>query len=151
MNLLLYIVMASCSHIQPIDRVEWLLGKWELQTSKGPVFENWQQKGDNEFSGKSYLIKSVDTTVLETIQILYRNDSLFYIPTVNDQNEGRAVEFYSDIVNDTLLQFQNPNHDFPQTIAYHKVREDSIVASISGNRNKEYIQRIFPMKKVKGL
>jgi hypothetical protein len=148
MNLLLYFVMASCSHIQPIDRLEWLLGKWELQTSKGPVFENWQRKSDNELSGKNYLIKSGDTTVLETIQVLYRNDSLLYIPNVNDQNKGRPVEFYSDIVNDTLLQFQNPNHDFPQTIAYHKVREDSIVASISGNRNGQFFERLFKMSRV---
>lgn len=107
--LLLYIVLTSCSKSQPIDKAKWLIGTWEVQTSKGSIYESWQRKSDRELSGKSYLLNSGDTTVLETIQILFRSDSLFYAPTVEGQNDGMPVVFYSDIVNDTLLNFQNPD------------------------------------------
>ena len=39
--------------------------------------------------------------------------------------------FTATVVSDTLLQFENPRHDFPRLIAYQRRGADSLVARIA--------------------
>ena len=95
-----------------IAKAEWLIGTWENlsagqagKTPKGSVYETWNKETDNEFSGKSYIIKEQDTIVFENIQLVQEQDGLFYIPTVKNQNDGLPVRFASKIVTETQLVF----------------------------------------------
>jgi hypothetical protein len=47
------------------------------------------------------------------------------------------------------LVFENPNHDFPNTIIYNKVEKDSLVAEISGMKEGVLKSELFKMKKVR--
>ncbi len=42
-----------------------------------------------------------------------------------------AAVFTATVVSDTLLQFENPRHDFPKLIAYRKRGADSVIARIA--------------------
>ncbi|WP_300665856.1 DUF6265 family protein [Fluviicola sp.] len=131
-----------------IKKAEWLLGTWKNTTSRGILYETWTKNGENEFAGKSYKVKNQDTMVFERIRLVYEENQLYYIPTVGNQNNGEPVRFALKKISEKELVFENPEHDFPQVISYTKIREDSLVAEISGVRNGETKRQTFPMKKV---
>lgn len=131
-----------------LKKTEWLLGVWENKTTKGSVYEMWSKINHHELQGKGYLIKEKDTTVFETIQIIQEPNSLFYIPTVKNQNSSLPVRFEAISVSETKLVFVNLQHDFPQSISYRKINSDSLIAEILGTKNGQKHKQIFPMKRV---
>lgn len=132
-----------------IKKAEWLIGTWENRTPRGKVYETWGKMNDNEFSGKSYIVRGQDTIVFETIQLVEEQDGLFYIPTVKNQNDGLPVRFANKTISETQLIFENPEHDFPQIISYTKINADSLVAEISGTKNGQDRKQTFSMKRVR--
>ncbi|MBI9035719.1 MAG: hypothetical protein JEZ03_14760 [Bacteroidales bacterium] len=132
-----------------IKRAEWLIGTWENKTPKGSVYETWSITNDNEFSGKSYIVKDKDTIVFENIRLVQEQDGLFYIPTVKSQNDALPIRFAVKTISETQLVFENKQHDFPQIISYTKITSDSLVAEISGNKNGKERKQEFPMKRLK--
>lgn len=151
------LVMAACLAIliawttkqaNDISKAEWLIGTWENKTPKGSIYETWNKVSENEFSGKSYMVKEKDTVVFENIRLLQEHDKLFYIPVVKDQNDGMPVRFSNKIISDTKLVFENPQHDFPQLISYTRITSDSLVAEISGTIKKQGRKQAFSMKRV---
>ncbi len=134
---------------KPIRKAEWIIGTWENKTQRGSIYETWVKINDDELSGKSYVLKEKDTVIFETIKLIQEQDSLFYIPTVNNQNDGLPVRFALKSSSDKELVFENPKHDFPQIISYTKINTDSLIAEISGIKNGNKRQQTFPMKRVK--
>ncbi|MBN8865458.1 MAG: hypothetical protein J0H92_18940 [Sphingobacteriales bacterium] len=132
-----------------IKKAGWLIGTWENKTQRGSLFETWIPLNENEFSGKSYMVKDKDTMVFETIRLLQEKEQLFYIPVVKNQNEGQPVRFALKSISENSLVFENPVHDFPQLISYTRITSDSLLAEISGTRNGQPRSQRFPMKKVK--
>lgn len=132
-----------------IQKAEWLIGTWENKTQKGSLYETWTKAGNNEFSGKSYSVKDQDTIVFENIRLLQEKNRLYYVPTVKNQNEGLPVRFVAKNISENQLVFENPQHDFPQIIAYTKITSDSLIAEISGTINGQKRKQTFPMRRVK--
>lgn len=132
-----------------IKKAEWLIGTWGNKTKKGNIHETWSKTNDNEFLGKSYVIKGKDTIVVENIRLVQEPNGLFYIPTVKSQNEALPIPFAAKTISKTQLVFENPKHDFPQIISYTKITPDSLVAEISGTRNGQEHKQKFPMKRLK--
>lgn len=132
-----------------IQKAGWLIGTWENKTRKGSIFETWTKVGNNEFSGKSYIVKDKDTIVFENIRLVQENKKLFYIPVVKNQNDDLPIRFAAKTISENQLVFENPQHDFPQIIAYTKINSDSLIAEISGTKNGQKRKQTFPMKRVK--
>ena len=132
-----------------IKKAEWLVGTWVNRTQRGDIYETWSKKTSLELSGKSYLLKANDTIVLETVQLIEEANSMLYIPVVKNQNEGLPVRFTDRTVSDSVMIFQNLEHDFPQVISYTRINADSLVAEISGTRDGKERRIKFPMKRVK--
>ncbi|WP_028295740.1 DUF6265 family protein [Olivibacter sitiensis] len=150
--MLIGLIIFCCWTTQQTSRIkkaEWLIGTWENKTSRGSVYETWTKTGDNEFSGKSYILKDKDSVIFETIRLVQQQGGLFYIPTVKNQNDGLPVRFALQAISDSVLVFENAQHDFPQIISYTRISADSLVAEISGTKNGEERKQTFPMKRVK--
>ncbi len=145
------IVLCSWAEQQngEIKKTEWLIGTWENKTPQGSLYEAWSRKNDAELYGKSYFLNDKDTILFETIQLLEKEQKLYYIVTVANQNDELPVSFESTIITDNQLVFENPQHDFPQIISYTKISTDSLIAEISGTKNGQERQQLFPMKRVK--
>ncbi len=146
---LLILCACTISQHNDIKKTEWLIGTWENKTTKGSIYETWNKKNDHEFSGKSYIIQEKDTIVFENIQIVQDKKELFYIPTVKNQNGGLPIRFSAKMISDNKLVFENPAHDFPQVISYTKTGENMLIAEISGTKNGQKRNQIFPMKRIK--
>ena len=132
-----------------ITKVKWLVGTWENKTPRGSIYEYWVEKNDNELSGMSFMIQDQDTVVFERVSLIQEAGGLFYIPIVNDQNDGMPVRFGLNRITEEGMLFENPAHDFPQFISYSKVQMDSLVAEISGVVNGQERKQTFPMKRIK--
>jgi hypothetical protein len=121
---------------QTIEDFGFLLGKWQMQTKKGVVYEEWQLSGDrNKLTGSSYRVKDNDTTLLENLELSIEKDGIFYIPTVIDQNEGLPIKFKLISWKNQVYIFENPEHDFPQRIVYFPKDKNNLHARIEGKYN----------------
>ncbi len=132
-----------------IKKAEWLIGTWENKTSKGSIYETWYKVNDYELSGKSYILKENDTVVFENIRLVQEHDKLYYIPVVKNQNNNLPIRFSGITATETQLIFENTEHDFPQKIAYSKIKSDSLYAEISGIKKGQPRKQAFLMKRVK--
>lgn len=144
------IFVTGCSKKNgPIEKAGWLIGNWENVTPQSDFREIWARKNDSVFSGKSFVTVSKDTVFNESMELLQRNDSLFYVVTVKGQNNEKPVAFYLTTASGKELVFENPKHDFPTKITYAKITNDSLVASVSGIQNGKEARESFPMKRSK--
>lgn len=126
---------------------KWLLGKWENQTQRGKMVEEWMKVNDSTYNGKSYMITATDSIPLESVVLKKEGQDVYYIPTVKGQNNEQPVKFRLTSGTAGSLVFENPAHDFPQKIAYTMESERSLVAEISGMVNGQNRAKKFPMKK----
>lgn len=144
------LIIGSWTQPSEIKKLEWLLGTWETKTPKGSLYETWTQKSSTELQGESYYLKNKDTIHFESVRLVEKDRKLHYIVSVKGQHDEQPVDFISTPgSNPTSLVFENQQNDFPQTITYKKIREDSLFAEISGLMNGKMARQAFPMKKIK--
>ena len=103
--LVLTILISSCNNqskkeniltntkINSIDNFTWLQGIWSNISNESQLFEIWKKDNDSIYSGISFMLLKNDTTFYETIQLKFIDGNLFYIPTVNNQNDDQPVFF----------------------------------------------------------
>lgn len=152
------ILIASCNQatkkeatqsFKLLEKTNWLIGGWENVSNEGVLSEEWEKENDSIYVGESHFVIGKDTVFSEKISLVQEGNQLFYIPTVNDQNEGLPVRFILTSSTDKQLVFENQKHDFPQKIKYSLITTDSLVAEISGKHEGEMKKETFPMKRVK--
>lgn len=141
---LLLMVMTGLSvSAQQTKNVQWMLGTWKINTPQGSIVEIWQPKNDSTLQGRSMFVKNnTDTVPQESIELAYRNGDWYYIPTVVNQNAGKPVSFKVIFMRGTEFISENPEHDFPQRIAYRRIKQ-SMFASIEGKRNGKFGKQNF--------
>jgi hypothetical protein len=132
-----------------LEKANWFLGNWENVTEEMTFKEIWKQENDSAFVGESFVTVKKDTVFYEKVYLKERNDSLFYIVSVKEQNKEQPVSFYLTTATDNQVVFENPKHDFPNKIAYNKFGNDSILATIYGIKKGKEVSENFPMKKSK--
>ena len=133
---------------EAIKSISWLMGRWENKSAEGTMTETWVQLNDSVYSGKSIFMEGKDTQFVETITIEQRGNEVFYIPVVKNQNDGKPTMFKLTNANGSKVQFENPEHDFPQKISY-ELFGDSLFAEISGLMEGKPHTEKFPMVRAK--
>ncbi len=159
---ILIIIMIGCSSddkypgdsyprysYEKLNKTFWLLGNWQHITEDGINLEHWERKNDSTFIGSSCVLIGQDTASAETLVLEQRHDTVTYNPTVRNQNHNQSVKFTLTKATDSLLVFENLQHDFPQKISYGRISEDSIIAEISGKLKGKETVISFPYTKVK--
>ena len=131
------------------DQLLRLRGTWAMQTKKGLLYEEWRKLSEFELDGKSYRLNQRDTILLERVKIKKNGEDIFYIPSVQNQNQGQPVSFRLISTEGNKFTFENKLHDFPQRIIYNLVSNDSIVARIEGSKNGMSGGSDFFFKRVK--
>jgi len=120
-----------------------MAGTWKINTGSGSIVEQWHIANDSTLSGKSSFVKNgTDTIPQETIELAFRNGDWYYIPTVKNQNNSQPVSFKVILLKGSEFISENPAHDFPQRIAYRRIK-NQLFASIEGRRNGKYSKQNF--------
>jgi len=128
---------------QQTKAVQWMLGVWKISTPQGTVVEIWEAKDDSTLQGRSVFVKTTNDTIpQERIEMAFRNGEWYYIPTVSNQNQGKPVSFKVIFMRGNEFVSENPTHDFPQRIAYRRIKQ-TMYASIEGKRNGRYGKQNF--------
>lgn len=131
-------------------RLQGLEGTWTMQTKRGITYESWVKVNDSVLAGKSYrLINTMDTLLLEEVQLVRKSNAIFYIPVVQGQNDLLPVTFKLISTEKDVFVFDNPEHDFPQKINYELPKNDNLHAWIEGMDKGSYRKSDFYYKKVK--
>lgn len=116
-----------------IKQMDWVLGDWEMQFPNSTFSEHWSVGSDSSYKGFAVLLDSMkDTSYYEELYITELNDTLWYQPTVSNQNDQREISFRMTFIAKDSVVFENPQHDFPQVITYVKTSDSSIHAFVSG-------------------
>lgn len=150
--LLLVVVACKNSDSNKNDKIkasQWLLGKWESNSTDGFLQETWKKVNDSTFQATSYYIKEEDTLHFETITLQQKGEELTYSAAVKGQNEDKPVAFKLTSSIEKQLVFENPKHDYPQKISYTQISPYSLVAKISGIQQAKSSSEQFTMKKIK--
>lgn len=132
-----------------LRQAEWLLGNWGGATAEGVIYESWAVQNDSTFAGTGLFLIRNDTVSREQLILRQSGNMLYYVPTVNNQNDGKPVVFTSTAISPDSLIFENAAHDYPQKIAYYKSGSDSILAVISGMQKGKYHREDFPLRRRK--
>jgi hypothetical protein len=152
--LLCIILFASTTFAQkkkPLTQFNWLLGTWTMKDKDGTSYETWHYVNDSTFQSRAYLVRgSKDTVEQEAVKLVYRGKALYYIPTVNGQNNHQPVTFKITSVKKNEFISENPKHDFPQRVAYRLEAPGKLYAWIDGTNAKKQFKKIdYHMEKVK--
>lgn len=123
---------------------EFLEGTWVYED--GIAYEHWDRLSATHMKGYSYRVKNGEMKVSEYLDLVQRNDGVFYIPTVIGQNEGKPVEFKLTS-SDSVFIFENKAHDFPKKLCYKLISSTEIFVQVLGEKNKGFS---FTMKKTGG-
>ena len=132
-----------------IEQANWFLGTWENNTNAGSFTEKWEQKNDSVYIGESYITLDDKIMFYERISLEKKKMDWYYKVSVKSKNNEQPIPFKLISLSPHQLVFENPQHDFPTKITYTKIREDSIVAEISGKIKGVEEKELFPMKKIK--
>lgn len=104
-----------------------------MTTPQGTTTESWNKDSDSSYTGVGkYIDSNGQVLSTEEIRIVLRKDMLWYIPTVSDQNMGQAISFRELSFSDSVVVFENKEHDFPQRIGYTMHADGSMTAYIEG-------------------
>ena len=112
-----------------LSKLEWLLGSWNRTNAKPgrTGVEVWSKISNQEFIGKGINLRGTDTTFVEKLKLIIRDNKIYYVADVPENKE--PVLFEMTLQSGTNVTFENPKHDFPKKITYE----------LSGNKLKATI------------
>ena len=109
-----FLLMISCNtkNIKP-KKPSFLIGNWVRTNNADSLitYETWQK----DFSGIGLTLKGKDTTFMEQMLILEKNDSLYLV--VSGVNETPTLFKFTQQT-DTSFVCENPQNEFPKKIKY---------------------------------
>lgn len=135
------LLIAHPGKAQDVKDFQWLIGTWKILDTNPDKnsYEVWKDAGRNTLAGISYNVKNADTLVTEEIKLLRKGGSVYYTPDVAGPQE--EVEFKITSYDANGFVAENPAHDFPKKIRYHRVTkqaEERLEATIEGGGKSIY-------------
>jgi hypothetical protein len=131
----------------PLAPLSFFLGRWSQ--TEGPdlvSYEQWARVSDSVWQGSSWTLYHTDTVFSEKLELKAEGKDIYYIPTVKE-NEG-PVRFKMTKLEDRIVTFENPEHDFPQKITYEARGDTMLYAKISAMVNGKESAKAFPLKRI---
>ena len=119
----------AAAQSNPLDHASWLAGCWEARTGGRVTMEMWVPPAGGMMIGGSRTTMGDTTREFEHLRLVVKDGRLIYTAIPSGQRE---TAFTSTAVSDTLLVFENLQHDFPQRIIYRRRGADSMVARVEG-------------------
>ncbi|MDG2370643.1 MAG: DUF6265 family protein [Flavobacteriales bacterium] len=136
-------LLFSCAEVNNIEEVDennsinvasWIAGSWEDRTtfkSFSPskiMYEKWVEYPDS-LVGIGGVIVGLDTNIRE--KLLLKNVSTRLVYIARPENEA-MISFSLKFSSNDSLVFENKAHDFPETITYKKITNDSMLIFLRG-------------------
>lgn len=127
--MLLMLPVAASAQAALLSQAGWLAGCWESRSGTRVTQEFWMPAAGDLMVGGGRTLVGDAARAFEHLRLHAREGRLTYTAIPSGQRE---TAFTATTVSDTLLVFENPQHDFPQRIAYRRVGADSLTARVEG-------------------
>lgn len=129
-----------------IEKIAWLAGCWKSENAEPGSGEHWMPLAGGTMFGMSRTVRQGKTVEFEFVELRYLPDGkLAYIAHPSGQ---QTTAFPLLRISDSEVVFENPEHDFPQRIAYAREGESKLRARIEGVRNGALRVIEFPLSRV---
>ena len=109
----------------------WLAGNWKTAHRDAIVEETWNAPAAGMMMGMSRTFTPERTRSFEFVRIEQRGSEFFYV--AQPQGE-KPTDFKMTKLEDGLIVFENPKHDFPKRISYRRVDADHVTARIDDGK-----------------
>jgi hypothetical protein len=133
--LMIFALLSSCGSEKSWNFLE---GTWKVETEGRTQFECWEVDKDGNFIGHSYEMMDGEKMIFENMTITEEGDDVFLNPIVEGQNDGNAINFKLNKEEEEWLSFENPEHDFPNTVRYQKVTDDRLNVEVLGSEGRGF-------------
>ncbi|MFN2315648.1 MAG: DUF6265 family protein [Gemmatimonadales bacterium] len=127
--MLLMLPAAASAQAELLRQAGWLGGCWESRSGTRVTHEFWMPAAGDLMVGGGRTLVGDAARGFEHLRLHAREGRLTYTAIPSGQAE---TAFTSITVSDSLLVFENLQHDFPQRIAYRRTSADSITARVEG-------------------
>ncbi len=136
---------ASAQGTNVVSHLGWMAGCWQQTGANARVVdEQWMAPHGNTMLGMSRTVRGDSLIEYEQLRIFERAGKAVYHAIPSGQ---QPAEFTAGAVSDSIVVFENPQHDFPQRIIYRKRGADSLIARIEGTMNGRSRAVEFPYAK----
>ena len=124
-------LLSSALQAQAVNELSWLTGTWNRTNVKAgrAAHERWIKTAEG-LQGWGVSLNGADTTFVEKLRIVTKEDKLYYVA---DVPENKALTwFLITEVSANTFTCENPQHDFPKKIVYQR-DGNKLKATVSGN------------------
>ena len=121
------------------SKLSWLEGSWKRTNVKPgrTASESWKKSNPNELVGLGVSIKEQDTTFVEKLKILVKDNSIYYVADVAE-NKTPVYFKFTELTTEGFV-CENPDHDFPKRISYKKEGNSLKAITSGGGRSVDFI------------
>jgi hypothetical protein len=122
----------------------FISGTWQGKAGRAEVEEHWRPAKGKVMLGLSHTTGGDRTLMFEFLRIEERKAGLYYVaqPGGAPPTPFRATKIAKDDIT-----FENPEHDHPKLIRYHKRADGKLVAHIEGEEGGRRISEDFELNR----
>ncbi|MDM7859433.1 DUF6265 family protein [Alteromonas sp. ASW11-36] len=115
-----------------LHQTQWVLGSWVSKSNERTYEESWQKVSDKTFEGFSKItLVNGKNGGSESLRLVAMGTEVFFIAKVS-HNE-LPIAFKLIFCSAQQLHFQNTNHDFPQSLKYHRTGDNTLSVLVEGD------------------
>ena len=117
-----------------LEDASWLAGCWEASNGGTVTQENWMEPLGGMMLGMNRVVKGDGIQGYEFLILTAFDSALVYEARPSGQP---PAEFRSTEVQEDMIRFENPEHDFPRRITYVLKDTDSLEVRVDNGRDGE--------------
>jgi uncharacterized protein DUF6265 len=141
------LLVSTAAAAEPeIGQLHWLAGCWASDGAEPGSEERWMPLAGGTMLGVSRTVRQGKTVALEFMEIRHLPDGKLAF-VAHPSGQGTTV-FTAVRASDSEIVFENPEHDFPQRVAYAKDGESKVRARIEGSEGGALRVIEFPMSRM---
>ncbi|GAB3245686.1 DUF6265 family protein [Chitinimonas naiadis] len=138
-------VSAAAADLPAWPNLQWLAGCWQASGAEPGSEEHWLAPAGGAMLGVSRSVRKGKMAEYEFLRIHEQDGQLYFTAKPSGQPEASFRLVSSE---PGQMQFENPQHDFPQRISYRQQADGSLLARIEGTRNGKTRAIDFPMGRI---
>ncbi len=113
-----------------VEQLRFLSGCWERRTPRGMIIEErWSTPRAGMLQGMGRTFRG--DTIVEYEFVLIKTTPTGIVYEAHPSGQAPNT-FPVKTLNDSLVEFEDPAHDYPQRVGYRRAGADSLIAWIDG-------------------
>lgn len=123
---------AASPKASPLERCSWLLGTWRTGEPPHVTRESWTAASGSTWEGETITVSADDGKIqfTESLRIVAMAGEIFYLAKV--AHNTLPVAFKLIQMDDHVLVFENPSHDFPRRMTYRLTEQNRLEVVVEG-------------------